>query len=713
MTENPYPIPRQLRQSDILLGDGGDTYGPFEFEIFDPEDVVVCVRPSNSLRFEEEAGVVVTKVNGNTPLNPLDNFRIRFPAAIPDTTRYVVLSSRLAARAAGVLSGTRIDPDALEKEFSKIATQQQELRRDLGRAVVADFGAPAFTLDADLQDGDTLMKSGDRLVKGANAGDIANAAGYAEQVSQGYQATNALLGTLLPTYKKMWSDVNRKIVEGHPVLGACIGDSMTYGQQLNPPGPTPPINGSTEPRMATPWPEQLQVALQTTVFGSNVTVLNWGFSGDTAGNAIDRWLGRTENLDFLWIMLGQNDFGQNVSISTFRENIMTLVAHFAGRGTAVGLISTLSTQNLVGNQGTHPYRSVMRELADYLGLPFVDAWKQTQHIAYTSQRWQVDGLHPAAGLCRELGYHISAWMMHYGQRQPFAAGPGVTLYATDGLCFSNGVDIWPQTSVGARSGEVIVIAPGAVVAIPLHVTAPCVPIVETLNPDGFTRNLTYVYAGVDTVFLGNEEPYVPGTSRRAYALPRLEPGYRLMVFRNDGPDHAQIDAIHFKDTTSAQSAGGMFRSVGLAGFGRPKWAQEEWFARSNVYHRQCRAISASMRLSHNGGQGLALFRDNAQNLWIGSENALIIMRVGANLQIRHRVAGGDFDAGGWFGGVFPSTGIVTVKIDVEITAGNTKVWVDNVFVGERADPPNYFGYPAIVSYAEGICEALTFTVVDD
>lgn len=629
------------------------------------------------------------------------------------TGNVIIAGERDPRRQNRFLNGGPLPIKDINLAFDALEGEVQEARRDIDRSVRSEIGEQGLILDSGLADGDTLMKSGKRLVKGANAGDIANAAGYAEQVSQGYQATNALLGTLLPTYKKMWSDVNRKIVEGHPVLGACIGDSMTYGQQLSPPGPTPPINGSTEPRMATPWPEQLQVALQTTVFGSNVTVLNWGFSGDTAEDAIDRWLGRTENLDFLWIMLGQNDFGQNVSISTFRENIMTLVAHFAGRGTAVGLISTLSTQNLVGNQGTHPYRSVTCELADYLGLPFVDAWKQTQHIAYNSQRWQPDGIHPTAGLCRELGWHISAWMMYYGQRQPFEVGPESVLYATDGLVYSNGVAITPNGVVGARSGQVISILPGAVAVIPLLVIAPCIPFVETMNPDNSDRDLLYTYAGVSTVLLENAAPYVAGASRRGYALPRINPGYRVMVLINTGAATVQLEAVRFMPIVSGQSAGGMFKGVGLAGVGRPKLAQSVWFHRSNVWHRAAKHICATMRLSASGAQGLAVMGNEEQASEVGSPNSIMVLRIGADLQIRHRAAGVDYDAGGWIGGVFPSSGVVTVKIDVELTAAGTKVWIDNVYVGERAGPPNYYGYPAIVSYAEGICEAMTFTVVDD
>lgn len=174
MVENPYPIPRQLRRSDILVGDGGDAYGPFDFEIFDPEDVVVYARSAADLRFSEVEGITVTKVAGNSALNPLDKFSVRFPADVPATTRFIVFSSRLAVRAAGVMSGTRVDPNAMEKEFSKIATQQQELRRDIGRAVMVEFGEDALVLDAGIEDGDTLMKEGDRLVPGPNLPDLAS-----------------------------------------------------------------------------------------------------------------------------------------------------------------------------------------------------------------------------------------------------------------------------------------------------------------------------------------------------------------------------------------------------------------------------------------------------------------------------------------------------------------------------------------------------------
>ncbi|MFK3776573.1 hypothetical protein [Agrobacterium sp. NPDC089420] len=68
-------------------------------------------------------------MNGNSVLNPLDFFTITFPSNVPATTRYIVLSLR----------------------------------------------------DAGLQDGDALMKQGNRVVKGPNAAQIASAEGFAEE----------------------------------------------------------------------------------------------------------------------------------------------------------------------------------------------------------------------------------------------------------------------------------------------------------------------------------------------------------------------------------------------------------------------------------------------------------------------------------------------------------------------------------------------------
>lgn len=97
MADTPFPIPRELRQTDVLVGNGGKIYGPFEYLIFDVEDVRVFAKPIDRDVFEEQS-VIVTKVYGN----PLDYFYVAFDANIPVTTQFIVVGERLAERSAGM-----------------------------------------------------------------------------------------------------------------------------------------------------------------------------------------------------------------------------------------------------------------------------------------------------------------------------------------------------------------------------------------------------------------------------------------------------------------------------------------------------------------------------------------------------------------------------------------------------------------------------------
>lgn len=181
---NPYPLPRFIRQTDVLVGDGGDTYGPFDdFKIWDVLDVAVFARADGEAGFSPVAATVA-KLDA---AEAYDFFTVQFSDAVPATTQFVVGSFRTHERADGVIAGTRVSPTALEKELSKQGTVLQELRRDVDRGWKSDFGQPGMTMDANVADGDVLMKDGNRLVKGPNAALIAGAQGYAEAAAASAQ----------------------------------------------------------------------------------------------------------------------------------------------------------------------------------------------------------------------------------------------------------------------------------------------------------------------------------------------------------------------------------------------------------------------------------------------------------------------------------------------------------------------------------------------
>lgn len=185
----PYPISRETREEAIYFGDGGATYGPFDLKIADVEDVEIWIRAQDAAVWSL-AAPTVTKTAGD----PIDTFSIAFPYNLPATSRYKVLGKRTHERSAGVTNGTRIDPNALEKELTKVGMVLQELRRDVGRGIQVQFGDGLIMSD-DLEDGDTLMKSGGRVVKGANAADIAAAQEYAAQAGEALILTQAALAS--------------------------------------------------------------------------------------------------------------------------------------------------------------------------------------------------------------------------------------------------------------------------------------------------------------------------------------------------------------------------------------------------------------------------------------------------------------------------------------------------------------------------------------
>lgn len=164
MAATPYPIPRGKRVTDVLAGNGGKTYGPFSFKIFDIEDVEVVARAQGAAKYSV-AVVTVQKASSAA----LDYFTITFSDNIPASTSFQVRGRRVAERSAGVQKGTMINPDALERELSKISLQAQEARRD------------ALPLDPDIQEGDTVAWSPSGWRKGANADDIASAQVYAAE----------------------------------------------------------------------------------------------------------------------------------------------------------------------------------------------------------------------------------------------------------------------------------------------------------------------------------------------------------------------------------------------------------------------------------------------------------------------------------------------------------------------------------------------------
>lgn len=175
MADTPYPLPRQARQTAVLSGDGVNaTYGPFDFRIFDIEDITVFTRPDDEEVFTA-IDVTIDKVSDL----PFDFFTVTFDAALPASTAYVVSSTRIHERSAGLTKGTQLSQLALEKELSKQGTVLQEHSRDIDRALKVDYGQPSLVITDELTDDHTMMKSGNRIINGPDGAQIIAAAANA------------------------------------------------------------------------------------------------------------------------------------------------------------------------------------------------------------------------------------------------------------------------------------------------------------------------------------------------------------------------------------------------------------------------------------------------------------------------------------------------------------------------------------------------------
>lgn len=139
MATTPYPLPRQTRATDILVGNGtAGPYGPTPFKVFDIADVVVFLRPDANSQFVEIDDATAVKTSGQ----PYDTVSVTFAAPVTSAMGYVIASRRLHERLIAVTKGGAIASGELEKELSKQGTILQELKRDYEQTVKVPLGRP-------------------------------------------------------------------------------------------------------------------------------------------------------------------------------------------------------------------------------------------------------------------------------------------------------------------------------------------------------------------------------------------------------------------------------------------------------------------------------------------------------------------------------------------------------------------------------------------
>lgn len=139
MASTPYPLPRQTRESSILVGNGTTgPYGPTPFKVFDILDVEVIAKADGKKVYSvvNPADYTIAK----TAALDFDTVSVTFVTAVPDTTSFVIRARRTHERLLAVTRAGAIDAAQLEKELTRQGAVLSELRRDVDRAVFVDPG---------------------------------------------------------------------------------------------------------------------------------------------------------------------------------------------------------------------------------------------------------------------------------------------------------------------------------------------------------------------------------------------------------------------------------------------------------------------------------------------------------------------------------------------------------------------------------------------
>lgn len=178
--QTPFPLPRQLRESTLNVGDGtAGPYGPSTYRVWDVADVKVFARAQGEKIFTEVTDAcTIAKTAGE----PFDTFSVTFGAAVPATTDWYSQARRTHERMAAATQGGALSGLEIEKELSRQATVLSELRRDADRALKVDLEFDGALELPVLGDAQTFMwdEAAKRFVPGPTAGEIEAAQGYAE-----------------------------------------------------------------------------------------------------------------------------------------------------------------------------------------------------------------------------------------------------------------------------------------------------------------------------------------------------------------------------------------------------------------------------------------------------------------------------------------------------------------------------------------------------
>lgn len=240
---------------------------------------------------------------------------------------------------------------------------------------------------------------------------------------------------------------NNKLRAGEAVSIVCVGDSITYGYDVTSTDiiPPPAEGGHIRTRAPIQYPTRLQDRLNK--FTKSVsTVINYGFSGDTAKQSYNRWT-TNPGCHVAHIMFGIND--ANGDFTEYGEYIEKLIRRYIDWGHGVVIhTSTAQTYNN-GNAGGARFTQYARVIAASYGCPVFESEGVHQYCRYDSV--YSDGTHFNKAGYAKYGDAVAAFILASGwvrdvrpissptNHQPGRSTEGIGWYATNGAYLSTNI----------------------------------------------------------------------------------------------------------------------------------------------------------------------------------------------------------------------------------------------------------------------------------
>lgn len=205
---------------------------------------------------------------------------------------------------------------------------------------------------------------------------------------------------------------NKKLKSTEALTIVCVGDSITAGYDQTSADKIPADNGDWATHAPIQYPSQLRSVLSG-LTGAAVTVINRGYSGDTARLSYNRWT-TNPNANVAHIMIGLND-SDGVAGATFDEYsnyLEMLIRRYIDWGCGVVLHTPTSKQFDNTNQPSNFFGQYAMSLANLYGCPVFNAHEVNQHSLFTGVYSDITHFN-SAGYAR-LGDAVAAFIMAGG-----------------------------------------------------------------------------------------------------------------------------------------------------------------------------------------------------------------------------------------------------------------------------------------------------------